>query len=115
MCAIIETCKQYGVTAFRYGGLDLTFGNTELPPSPGSSTPHRTAETIAVHPVGETMPAPDHDQINRETLEEEELRLREEEILNAPIENPVLAEQLIIDGELEDADSDEPDESDLDF
>lgn len=103
LCAIIETCTNHGVRSFEYGSLKLDFGAKLAPP--GSSATHPVGDEIpAPHPAGDAIPAPDHDKINQETLEADELRFREEELLNAPIENPVLAEQLLIDGELEDAD-----------
>lgn len=38
VCDIIKSCKKSGVTSFRFGELDLQFGDQPKPAKPGSSS-----------------------------------------------------------------------------
>ena len=100
ICAIIEACATYGVTSLTQGDLHLEFGKPTDPPRLEKAN---SGDPSTVAPPEK---APDHDQINADTFEDEVSHMREEQLLMATIENPGLAEQLLMDGDLEDDDDD---------
>ena len=99
LCAIIETCGTYNVSRLKCRGLDLEFGQTADSETDSVSLPGPLA------PVAEITDE-DRTRQTAEVVEQDELTLREEQVAMAVIEDPEFAEQLLIDGELEDADDD---------
>lgn len=96
VCAIIKACSSYGVTSLKFGELQVKLNPKEVLPS--SSNPKPTIPTV------DEITEHQHEDQTKEALEDEEIRLRQSQIALALIENPELAEQLMIDGELEDDD-----------
>jgi hypothetical protein len=99
LCAIIEVCAQHNVSRLKCRGLDLEFGRTASS-EPGQGSFHDSLAPVAA------ITDIEHEQSSRDSLENDELAMRDEQVALAVIEDPALAEQLFIDGELEDADSD---------
>jgi hypothetical protein len=93
ICLIIEKCSAHGVTTLKFGSLEVSFNPVPKQNKPGAEI---SAET--------------HDKLNEEANLKDEVDLREEQIANAQVEDPLLAEQLILDGELDD-ESDSDDDS----
>lgn len=104
----MRECIRLGVSTFQCGPLKfhLRDKGIKLPPGPGGSHPAGD-EIPAPHPKGDEIPLKNPGKRHRELIEQEEIALREEEIAMSTIENPALAEKLLIDEELEDADSDD--------
>lgn len=96
LCRIIDSCAARGVQSFSLGGLELTFGadpqfiETEIQEVP------RRGKRVAL------VPEPDHEQNEKDSVEHEELRLKEEQVAMLILEDPVEFERQLADGELED-------------
>lgn len=107
ICAIIDACAKNGVATLKFGDLEIQRGPTaqlsENPEPPGSIAP--TAHPLNV-PVAE-MTEKQHAEQNERALLENENALREEQIAELLITDPLAAEKLIAMGELQDVD-DEP-------
>jgi predicted nucleic acid-binding Zn-ribbon protein len=106
ICAIIKSCRNCGVTKFKFGDLEVDFGRPAL-------SPHGKCGEAVNHLSVAEITDEIHEKQMKEALEQDELRLKDEQVAQALIENPLLAEQLIMDGELEDdSEPDFGDESD---
>lgn len=92
---IIKVCFDNGVKKFAYQGLALDFGE---PPS---------TITAPSQEVPLMEPLVDHKAQDRAYLEEEDVKTRQERVAMAIIEDPSLAEQLLMDGDLIDGDGDD--------
>ena len=103
VCAIIQSCANHKVKTLKCQGLELDFSQTAETTSTPSGSVRDDSGLAPVAAITEET----HDQMTKETIERDELLLREQEIAMSLIENPSLAEELLLDGELEDAD-DEP-------
>lgn len=88
---ILEACEATGVSELRLGELHVRFGSHTEP----------TQDAASLHPAKATA-EPNHDQINQETLERDELLLREAQIEELLITDPLRAEELMNQGELKD-------------
>lgn len=99
ICTIIETCAKKGVGEFSYGPLSFNFGN-RLAPQPARNGPQKPENVIQ-----------EQQNIEKETLLTEELRTKDDQIAELMITNPLLAEELMIEGELEDSDEDDTDDA----
>lgn len=99
ICTIIEACAENQVTKLKYGDLYLELGR---------QTPRDTVPTQTVSP-GTEIPEINHDKITQESIETDEVKLREAEIAELMLTDPRRAEEMIENGELED-DTDELDE-----
>lgn len=104
ICAIIEACAKNGVATLKFGDLEIQRGppatRSENPEAPASLAP--TAHSNI--PVAE-MTDQQHEQQNANNLVSEELATREAQIAELLVTDPVAAEKLILEGELEDADN----------
>lgn len=96
VCTIIEVCAKSGVAKLKFGDLSVEFANSQTVNSRHLSN-NPEAE------ISETQ----HEANTKEAVTQGEHDFRDEQVAHALIENPMLAEELIRDGELEDAD-DEP-------
>lgn len=94
ICKIIEACSKRRVSKLEFGPLKLDF----QPPvhacvnkAPGPAQPDSNPENILR----------EQEQKSKEAIEEEEIRLREEQIAELWLTNPAEAERLMELGELQ--------------
>lgn len=86
---IIEACAGSGVTRFVMDTMSIDF----------QALGKQAQAPEVVAPASET---PDHAQINKDSLEIEEARLKEQRLRLMLIEDPGQAERMLLDGGLED-------------
>lgn len=99
---LIKVGAASGVAKIKFGDLELEFGqNTKPPESP--------ANDVTPAPADAAISVEQNRKIQKEALEREEFRTREDQVEHMIIEDPLKAEELIADGELlpDDADDDE--------
>lgn len=99
LCSIIESCAKASVRAFTYRELRLEFGDvaTAIPtPPPPAPEPSSTETTLSDL----------HTKQNASALLSAELQIKEEQIAYMVLENPLLAEELIANGEMIEGDDD---------
>ena len=89
ICTIIDICAKKGVGEFVYGPLSFKFG-PKLAPQPA-----RTGPSVPENVIQEQI------SIEKDALLSEELQTKEEQIAELMISNPLLAEELMIGGDLE--------------
>lgn len=92
ICKIIKTCADSGVYKISVDTLSIEFGEYKI----------KDPENITV-PV---MTQEQHDEQDSETLVKEELKTKAQQIDMLMIEDPVLAEEMIANGDLENDGSD---------
>ncbi len=107
VCDIIEASAKHKVTILKFGELQIEFG-TKVEPQ-ATSVAQEVFSPLNNNPDKEISEKA-HEASTKATLVADELELRAEQIALMQIENPLLAQQLLLDGELEDDDGD--DESD---
>jgi len=88
VCVILSACVESGVTTLKFGDLHVEFGG-----KPTSTEP-------ALSPVTE-ITEENHKASTAKAVEADELTLMDERIALLQLENPLLAEELIRSGELE--------------
>jgi hypothetical protein len=117
LCSILKACGDARVTLLQLGDLHVEFAG---PASPAPVVEIRT-DTLdskslrkfmnqASQPISPPGLAETQARIAEEALVDDELALREQQIAELHLTNPLLAEQLITQGELEDHGSIEHDE-----
>lgn len=94
--SIIKSCAENGVSKFKLDTLKIEFGGWK-----------------ASKQQSEPLTQEAHDKMNKKTLAEDESRTRDEQIKMMLIENPLLAEELISNGDLEDDGSESEDGSEV--
>jgi hypothetical protein len=116
VCSILETSAKIGVLELKFGDLHATFGRPArqedgrgpLAPYPFVQQPHAPPSVTA-------LTEKEHQEQNSTALEADEVRLREEQLARALVEDPVAYERLLRDGELtdgiHDVDDDDGDDS----
>lgn len=101
VCQIIEASAKAGVTELKFGGLHVRFGKTveqkELGASP--SPVQHAPQSYSVADLTEEQ----HQTQSRQSLEDEEIKTREERLARLLVEDPMAYEQMLRDGELTDA------------
>lgn len=104
LCRIIDSCASRGVQSFSLGGLELTFGAEPQFIQPELREVRRGKKLSLA-------PEPDHEQNEKDAVEQDELRTKEEQVAMLILEDPQEFERQLADGELEemldDASSDE--------
>lgn len=104
--AIIKSCATYGVLELKFKGLEISLNpkvsEAESPKKASGNVPRETSN----NPVNE-ITEQEHEHQNQDTLEVDEMRLKEEQLAMAFIENPSLAEEMIRNGDLDDFESDD--------
>lgn len=102
LCKILESCAKSGVTVLKFGQLEVSF--LPHPTIPGDAAPT---------PAAVVTGKPTQTQIKAENLsiEEQALALREMQIAELRFTDPLLAEELMEDGELVAGDSTDGDGS----
>lgn len=98
VCKIIEHSARCGVSKLRLGDLEVTYGMPTVvtPLTHAGIQSSREAE----------ISGDEHNRRIRAALMAEELKVRTDRLEQMVIENPSEAERQIMDGELDDADSD---------
>lgn len=94
ICAILKSCGASRVAELKFGDLYIAFDR----PSPRTKAPQGAVEEKLPHPVVD--PTDNPETVSAEQTELDELRLKDEQIAHMLIENPQLAEELLIKGEL---------------
>lgn len=102
---LLEASARCGVLVLKFQGLYCEFGKKTEPEAapPGGPTEH--APKI---PVAE-MTDNQHKKLRKAALEQSELDLREEQLEELKITNPVLYEEMVNQGELDEDDADSGD------
>ena len=107
--AIIRSCATYGVLELKFRGLEISLvpkdSEARKPEMVAGNVPRETSN----NPVNE-ITEQEHEHQNQDALEIDEMRLKEEQLAMAFIENPSLAEEMIRNGDLDDFESDDDDE-----
>ncbi len=105
LCAILEACGKSHVAELKWGDLFVKFG----PQSPVSQVvEHRTpvvlpleSEDLTPEPRPAKEIAETQTTIARESLELDEIHLKEDQLALLAIEDPQAYEQMVADGELD--------------
>lgn len=100
ICKIIKACAENNVYKFSLDTLAIEFGERKKEDPENITVPVLTQEA--------------HDKQNEKTLVEEEVKTKTEKIQMLMIEDPVLAEEMIANGDLENDGSSNDDESNFD-
>jgi hypothetical protein len=108
VCRIIKACGEAKVAVLKFGDLCVKF---EATPAPNPWTPTQSPDSgfraprsvdTAHSSTSAAEIAGTHEQVAEESLLQDEAAVREEQIAQMVIENPLLAEQLLMDGVLTD-------------
>ncbi len=94
ICAILKACGASKVAELKFGDLYVAFDRQSPRKSPRGNVASEDTTAPAVDP------ADTPEAVNMQQTELDELRLRDEQVAHMLIENPVLAEELLIQGEL---------------
>ena len=102
ICGLIEVCGRSGVASMKWGDLELTF-QTEL------KEQHLTQQAwpVPISPLSADTEISEakhknYDDFQRTRLESDEQRLREDQLAEMLLTDPVQYEELLASGELED-------------
>lgn len=100
ICAILEASAKAQVTKLKFGGLEVEFGGAPIP-APIVSTPPTGWQGFQPQSFENTAPAPvtaitaEQKRMIAEALRREEVSLKDDQLANALVEDPVLAEELL--------------------
>jgi len=97
--AIIEAAGKHNVLRLKFGRLELEFGS-KTPEPPVNAVPEKPAPFTVDTPTIEYADDPPNEEEIKAVKEVERI-LRETEIQNLQLENPLLYEQLVAQGEIE--------------
>lgn len=97
VCDIIESCAKHGITELKFGDLQLGF-------KPKTES-HVTAPLT--NPTGEEIPETKHEEQTKAALEQDEATLKADRMNQMFLEDPLAAESLLENEELEDDDDDD--------
>lgn len=89
--SIIKACAENSVSKFKLDTLDIEFGQYKIKDTENFTEPLTQAA---------------HEKMEQETLVKEELKTREDQMRMLLLENPLLAEELIADGDLQNDEAD---------
>lgn len=103
VCTIIKAGAKSNVTLLKIGDIEIWFGKPTEP-----DVIQHVLHPPSNYPTGEEIPV-DHKQQNQLSLEIDEIRLKEDRLAQMIIENPALAEQMILDGDFGDDDGESDD------
>lgn len=90
VCSIIKACGEAHVSVLEFGDLRVRFGRSAEEEDQGRAFNPDPATEIAVKQA----------EISAQSLKRDEIAFREEQLAMAVIEDPVLAEKLLMEGEL---------------
>jgi len=99
ICTIIASCATNKVAVLKFGELYLRFGPTAEPDKTSTLVPAQN-QNIPDTKISDEQ----HDKTTAETVEDEATMTREEQLAMALVEDPMLHEQLLRDGDLDDTD-----------
>ncbi len=103
VCAIIKSCGESHVRVLKFAGLYVQFERSAVAPA--------VAEIVSPPPATEMAETPNPIEEEKALLQKE-LAVRDDQLAYVMVENPVLAEQLLMDGDLaEDDDAEYDDEA----
>lgn len=89
ICKIIKACAENGVYKIKCSTLEVEFGQ------PKKNDPENNTELIPV------LTQAEHDKMNKDALEEEEIKTRDEQVRMMLIEDPLRAEEMIANGDFD--------------
>ncbi len=92
---IISVCKQSGVSKMQFGDLCIEFSSQAAAPEKSNQIP--------VKEITEN----EHKAMTQKAVAKDERDLKEDRLAMSLLEDPMLAERMIADGDLEDADDSE--------
>jgi hypothetical protein len=95
VCLILEASAKSGVAELKFGGLHVKFA-TKADAAQGHA--QLDAETAPVKVLTEDQ----HTKQTADVIEHDQIRLREEELANALVEDPMRFENMLRSGELND-------------
>lgn len=100
VCAIIKASGDSGVTSLKFGYLQIEFGK------PIEQTRVDLVQSAPTPPSNPDTEISDDARVMRDKAElvVDELKTRDDQVAQMLIEDPLRAEQLLLDGELEDDD-----------
>jgi hypothetical protein len=96
ICSIIESCSKYGVTKLQFGDLHLELGPQAEPAGPGASTPEFQPPDAKMSEIQK--------QEELKDLEAQSVRLREDELAEKLLTDPEGFEEMLQQGDIDDAD-----------
>lgn len=102
ICSIINTCALANVRSINFDGLHLEFG---VDSQASKSPPLHVSELN--EPTEAALSEKEHEELTNTSLLQDETRLRMDQIDLMLIEDPLKAEKLIADGELDDTGANE--------
>lgn len=103
LCGIIKACGEAQVVELKLGDLYVRFGQQPVPEAPAN-------EVQSPAPTPEAAISATQNELEKEAeraLTQDEVKLREDQLDMALLENPLLYEELIAKGEVEDDGDDE--------
>ena len=110
--AIIRSCATYGVLELKFRGLEISLVPKDSEArKPETMVAGNVPRETSNNPVNE-ITEQEHEHQNQDALEIDEMRLKEEQLAMAFIENPSLAEEMIRNGDLDDFESDDDEQFD---
>lgn len=109
--SIMESCARHGVTTLKFRDLEFTRG----PQAPQATEPEPAANdaTQVLTPdatMSESQKPNEKAPVPLEDFEQPELELREDQIAELQLTDPLLAEQMMMSGELQDAGTNDGDD-----
>jgi len=107
--SIIESCATHGVILLKLENLHLELGKRTQQEDPSELL---TSETHP-KPTEAAISEQQHATITQETLEEDELAIRDEQLAEMLLTDPQGAEEMLLNEELEDARDDRSDSDEL--
>ena len=100
ICKILVTAKESGVELFECGPLSVHFGARESAPAPLEAA-------LGAEPPKSALPPAElvqvQQQVEETSLIDEEIRLKEDQVANLLIEDPLAFEEMLAGSELEGA------------
>lgn len=112
VCSILKECSTSGVSELKFRDLHVRFGSTAGPVVDLRSLRYPLVQQPqGPQPEVADLTPEQHAENTKLTLELEELRMREEKLARALVEDPLEYERMLRDGELSD-DVESSDESD---
>lgn len=102
ICRIMEVSAKAKVSSISYGDLRIVFGEEVKTDASG---PSKILEPTP--PTEATLSEIGHDKLNKDSLEKEEIKTREDQLDLMFVENPLAAEELLASGDAVEEDLDD--------
>lgn len=104
-CFILEVSARTGVTELKFRDLHVVFGKT-AESRHEADMPHGPAS-----PAANDLTATQHLEQSKAALEQDELRVRQDRLAMALVEDPALYEELLVNEELDASDESDDDDT----